>query len=87
MPTRQAPRLDAGQGCSQIDLNRLQLEQWAKASKQCWGKRAFDTAEDAWDAAVANLDQPHSRKIRKSGLHTYRCPHCNLWHLTRTKPH
>lgn len=45
----------------------------------CEGKRAYDSP------AEAEKHAKHARKKRDVRLRSYKCPHCNSWHLTDVK--
>ena len=46
----------------------------------CQGKVAFATYEDAGRLGV------HSERLKKKGVHPYKCPHCRLFHVGAAKP-
>lgn len=52
------------------------------------GKRKYDTHEQAANGAGEILTRGafNSKYIRATELWTYKCPHCEKWHLTSKYP-
>ncbi len=65
-----------GRKAPRVSLRQLAANGLNAAVSACKGKKAYDTQPQA------EVAKAHGEKSRPVKLGVYRCPVCDLWHLT-----